>query len=235
VGWASQFGFSLADGAAQDAFQRIKACRHLVPCGLHLHLGTGLRDTLTYFQATRETLDLALELQSGEGVTIEHFDFGGGFNVPTVRELSSFDRKFMNHGFQVRPPRPEATPAPAAYAEGIVSLVEAYRARAGGPVPEIFLEPGRALSSSAQCLLLTVLAVRPGNSHGKFAIVDGGRNVSMPLAQPAVTGRPQSAIPCSARSATRMTLSRTTATSRGSPRATSSLSWTRARTSFPTR
>ena len=182
VGWASQFGFRLADGAARDAFQRIKACRHLVPCGLHLHLGTGLRDARTYFQATRETLDLALDLQSGEGVTIEHFDFGGGFNVPTVREFGSFDRKFMNHGFQVRPPRPEATPEPAAYAEGIVSLVEAYRARARGPVPEIFLEPGRALSSSAQCLLLTVLAVKPGNSHGKFAIVDGGRNVSMPLA-----------------------------------------------------
>lgn len=181
VGWSSQFGFKVDDGAALDAFRKIKACRNLVPCGLHLHLGTGLRDAALYFQSTREALDLALRL--GEmGISIEHFDLGGGFNIPTVRELSSLDMKFLDHGFQVRPPRPGASPAPAQYAEGIVSLMEKYLARDAGPAPEIILEPGRALSSSAQCLLLTVLSVKQRGAEGKMAIVDGGRNLSMPLA-----------------------------------------------------
>ena len=48
------------------------------------------------------------------------------------------------------------------------------------PLPELVLEPGRALVSDAQVLLLTVGAVRERAKIGRFALVDGGAmSVSM--------------------------------------------------------
>ena len=180
VGWSSQFGFSIADDAALEAFRRIQACRHLEPCGLHLHLGSGLHDAGIYFQSSREAVAFALRLRAELGVAIEHLDLGGGFNVPTVRQLSGRDQKFLEHGFPVRPPRAGETPPPAAFAAGIVSLLEELLPRGDG-WPELILEPGRALTSAAQCLLLSVLALKPGDRHERYAIVDGGKNLTVPL------------------------------------------------------
>jgi len=42
VGWSSQFGLSIASGAAESAFRRILDYPELIPVGLHLHLGTGI-------------------------------------------------------------------------------------------------------------------------------------------------------------------------------------------------
>src|SRR5262249_9333232 len=47
-------------------------------------------------------------------------------------------------------------------------------------VPTIILEPGRALTSSAQSLLLEVVTVKPG-SKASVAILNGGKNITMPL------------------------------------------------------
>jgi diaminopimelate decarboxylase len=46
--------------------------------------------------------------------------------------------------------------------------------RRGLPLPELVLEPGRALVSDAQVLLLRVGAVRQRPGVGHFAITDGG-------------------------------------------------------------
>lgn len=181
VGWASQFGFKLADGVAMEAFRKIKECSHLEPCALHLHLGTGIRDAEIYFQACREALEMATRLRAELGVAIQHLDLGGGFGMPTVRPLSQLELTFLDNGFAVKPPRPGATPRPADYAAGIASLLEKHLLRDHGDPPEIILEPGRAVTSGAQCLLLSVLSLKPGDGRGRFAIVDGGKNVTMPL------------------------------------------------------
>lgn len=181
VGWASQFGFRLADGAAMDAFRKVKACRHLEACGVHLHLGTGIRDAGIYFQAIREVLEFAARLRAELGVVIRYLDLGGGFGVPTVRPLSQLDTKFLANGFAVRAPRPKEAPRPADYAAGIVSLLEKHLPTGDDDRPEIILEPGRAVTSGAQCLLLRALSLKPGDEHSRFAIVDGGKNVTMPL------------------------------------------------------
>ena len=104
VGWASQFGFRLAgrcrDGGVPEESSR---AAHLDPCALHIHLGTGIRDTQIYFQAIREALQLAARLRAELGVAIRHLDLGGGFGVPTVRPLSPLDAKFLANGFRGQP------------------------------------------------------------------------------------------------------------------------------------
>jgi diaminopimelate decarboxylase len=47
--------------------------------------------------------------------------------------------------------------------------------------PTIIFEPGRAITSSAQVLLLEVLAVKKGVDKVDAVILNGGKNITMPL------------------------------------------------------
>lgn len=181
LGWSGQFGFRIADGGALAAFRRLQACRNLDPCALHLHLGTDVRNAQVYFDAGREVFAFAEQLHATLGIEIRHFDLGGGFGVPTVRPLSSMELRYLDQGLPVRPPSPDDVPTMDAYAAGIVPIVERYVQRRGIEPPELIFEPGRALTSSAQCLLLGVLSTKPGADGARFAIADGGRNLTVPL------------------------------------------------------
>jgi diaminopimelate decarboxylase len=195
VGWSGQFGFRIADGGALAAFRQLRACRHLDPCGLHLHLGTDVRNAHVYFEASREVFAFAGQLANDLRVDIRHFDLGGGFGVPTVRPLSSMELRYLEQGLPVRAPRLTDVPTIEEYAAGIVPIVERYVAARGIVPPELIFEPGRALTSSAQCLLLGVLSTKPGVNGTRFAIADGGRNLTVPLGyeyhQLFVAGSPQ--------------------------------------------
>ncbi|HXR56799.1 MAG TPA: pyridoxal-dependent decarboxylase [Casimicrobiaceae bacterium] len=178
VGWSGQFGMSIHDGTALRAFRRLKQSRFLDPCGLHVHLGNGLRDTAIYVRAAREALAFMRVLRAELGVDIEHLDLGGGFGVPTVRPFDRFDYRCLANGLSVMPPRPGDAPRIDDYAREITDTIKANAP--SSPLPELILEPGRALSSSAQLLLLSVLARKHENSGDETIILDGGKNIAMP-------------------------------------------------------
>jgi diaminopimelate decarboxylase len=134
-----------------------------------------------YFDAGREVFAFAEQLHATLGIEIRHFDLGGGFGVPTVRPLSSMELRYLDQGLPVRPPCPDDVPSMEAYAAGIVPIAERYVQKRGVEPPELIFEPGRALTSSAQCLLLGVLSTKPGAAGMRFAIADGGRNLTVPL------------------------------------------------------
>jgi diaminopimelate decarboxylase len=180
VGWSGQFGMPLADGTAYQAFQRLAQSEHLHPCAIHVHLGSGLRDTGIYLRAAEETLAFMRRLRDELGIVIDHLDLGGGFGVETVRSYSNLDHQLLINGFRLRPPRPGDAPGPEDYAAGIVPIVERHLGSDTGKWPELILEPGRAVTSSAQCLLVSVLALKRGDRHGPYAILDGGRNLMIP-------------------------------------------------------
>jgi len=181
VGWSAQFGLRIGTGQAMEAFRRMKAAANLVPCALHVHLGTGIHDANVYFTAVAEMLAFARRLRDELGVHMRYLDFGGGFGVPTVRPLSPTDRKLIENGFQVNPPREGQAPTTAAYAEGIVERFSQYYDLTSPDSPQMVFEPGRAMTSRAQCLLLSVLALKRGDRLSEYAILDGGKNITMPL------------------------------------------------------
>ncbi len=180
VGWSSQFGLGIQSGAAREAFERARRCQNLEVCGVHLHLGTGIKDTGVYVQAVREVLELARTLREELGVTIRYFDLGGGFGVPTVRSYDSADHRLMLNGYPPKVMDPSLAPPIATYAALIGELFERYRPSAADGDPVLTFEPGRAVTSSAQSLVLRVLAVKSAGRGGYNAILDGGLNVAMP-------------------------------------------------------
>lgn len=180
VGWSSQFGLSIQSGDAFEAFRRLKRTQDLIPLGLHVHLGTGIRDVHTYLQAVRELMEFAHSVRSDLGVEISYFDLGGGFGVPTVQPFDTWDYRLMRNG---RPPAPvdlNAAPTACDYARGIVEIVRRFYPATGQDQPTLVLEPGRALTSSAQCLVLQVLTVKRGATATPTVILDGGKNIALP-------------------------------------------------------
>lgn len=177
VGWAAQFGLPLADGAALAAFDAIGALSGLEPRGLHIHLGTGIKDVATYIRAVDEVFAFAKFLKNHRRIDIDFIDLGGGFGVPTVAPITPMDERLLAMGLPAAPVDPAATPPLSVYAAAIGQRV---RDHFGTAAPTIFFEPGRAVSSSAQALLLTVLAVKPGQRGRRNVILDGGHNLAIP-------------------------------------------------------
>ena len=180
VGWSGQFGFSIADGSAFRAFEQIHRQPSLDPAGLHLHLGTGIKDLSTYQTAVEEVFEFARHLRERLGLRIGCYDLGGGFGVPTVRSRTTWDDRLVAHGYAAPLAFAEDCPAPSDYAACLLPILERFRV-AGEEPPEVILEPGRAITSSAQILLLGVLSTKPA-PHGKTAVIlDGGKNLTLPL------------------------------------------------------
>jgi diaminopimelate decarboxylase len=180
VGWSSQFGLSIRTGAARGAFEQVRRCSNLDPCGLHIHLGTGIKNVAVYVQAIREVLEFARDIRHEMGVEIRFFDFGGGFGVPTVRPFESTDARLMANGYPPLAIDTGASPRLESYAVAIASLLREHAPAGDGEDPMMIFEPGRAVTSSSQTLLLRVLAVKAADGGGHRVILDGGKNLAMP-------------------------------------------------------
>jgi diaminopimelate decarboxylase len=180
VGWSAQFGLPIRGGAARAAFESLRGYQHIEPVGLHLHLGTGIKDVSSYLRAITEILDFADELKADLGIQISFFDLGGGFGIPTVGTLSATDRRLIAAGYPSSPIDVSLTPRIEEFADPISNLFVRRFGPADESSPLLFFEPGRVLTGNAQVLLLSVLAIKPGPNGRQNIILDGGRNVAFP-------------------------------------------------------
>ncbi len=146
-----------------------------------MHLGTGIKNVDAYVRAIEEILEFSRVLQAQLGIRITCYDFGGGFAVPTVRSMDEWDGRMVSLGYPARMPIPADCPGPADYAAPIARLIREFHPGPDETMPQLLFEPGRAITSSAQTLLLSVLTVkRPASGLPKL-ILDGGKNITMPL------------------------------------------------------
>ncbi|MFX0196747.1 MAG: diaminopimelate decarboxylase family protein [Candidatus Hodarchaeota archaeon] len=180
VGWNAQFGLTIESGDAFLAFQRIKNHRNLLPKGIHVHIGTMVTKYDTYQKAVNDLLHFLLILKSKLNLTIDYLDLGGGFSIPTVREISGVEaRIFSTLKLPIKQPRKRSCHPIDSFAQNIAEHIKKFCQKHDLPRPCLFLEPGRYISSNAQILLLSVKAIKEKNP--KIAITDGGRaNITFP-------------------------------------------------------
>jgi diaminopimelate decarboxylase len=166
VGWQSQFGMNIATGQADDAATLVKSLPHLELVGLHLHLGNGIASAGVYVDGIAEVIDFATRLEQRLGVTFEFLDLGGGFGVSTVRKLDEWDLRAESLGFASSRPVPEDATDADGFAAAIFS-------RAGRMLER--------LKGQSQVLLLSVIRAKTLGGGERALILDGGRNITMPL------------------------------------------------------
>ena len=149
----SKFGTPIADGRALDALKRAHAAPGLVLRGVHAHIGSQLLSADPYIAEVGRLFDLLAEARDALGFEAEIVDIGGGFGITYADER----------------PRP-----PELLGEDILESVARAAKERRLPVPEVMVEPGRALAANGVVTLYRVGSVKETPAGTTFVAVDGG-------------------------------------------------------------
>ncbi len=170
----NQFGLDDRAGEVDEAIRRAVAAEHLQLRGIHAHIGSGIHD-LTAFEKAAERV-LAIQARAfAAGAEPDLIDLGGGLGTRLSREFTTTEMLvYLGMGRLPREKPPGEAGLLDRYGRVVSAAVERACGRLDIPLPTLVLEPGRALVSDAQVLLLTVGAVRERPGVGRFALTDGG-------------------------------------------------------------
>jgi diaminopimelate decarboxylase len=180
-GWSAQFGLSMEGGEANRGLGIIEQngdCLKLR--GFHVHIGSQVTDISLFRRAVAEVLAFVKQPKESALENLRYLDVGGGLGVPTVREIGGLERRLS--GLVRRPfraPDPDRCPSFAELGVAIAETLAPYTDLFPGNGPTVIVEPGRAITSNTQVLLLGVRVVK--NRKLPIAILDGGKmNITLP-------------------------------------------------------
>jgi diaminopimelate decarboxylase len=122
--------------------------------GLHVHIGSQLRDLGAARLAVDWLATFAARARDEIGWTLRTIDFGGGLGVAST------------------PEDPELSIAD--FVGGLLAELEETRVEHDLPQPQVILEPGRSLTARAGVTLYTVGSVKQSGAATTYVAVDGG-------------------------------------------------------------
>ncbi|MFC1860202.1 diaminopimelate decarboxylase [Chloroflexota bacterium] len=148
----SKFGFPLSNG--EEAVTQAMSAPNLNLVGLHFHLGSLIFETKPYQQAIGSVLDFAAEMKRKHDFQLTELNIGGGFAIQHTAD----------------------TPAPpiSAYAEVIAAKITSKCQELKLALPQLTIEPGRAIAGQAGVALYRVGAVKDIPGVRCYISVDGG-------------------------------------------------------------
>jgi diaminopimelate decarboxylase len=153
-----KFGFSLRDGAAEEAVAAVLAADSLQLAGLHSHIGSQIFDTAGFEVAAHRVVGLAATIRDRFGVQAPELDLGGGLGIAYVA------------GDDPEPPK--------SIGQRLHDIVERECAAANLALPRLAVEPGRAIVGPAGITIYQVGTVKQvlldGNVSRTYVSVDGG-------------------------------------------------------------
>ena len=153
-----KFGFSLRDGAAEQAVAQVLAADSLEFGGLHSHIGSQIFDTSGFEVAAHRVVGLAAAIKARHGAEVPEINLGGGLGIAYV---SSDD-----------PESPKET------LERLTAIVERECAAEGLTVPALAVEPGRAIVGPSAVTVYEIGTVKEvaldGGHTRRYLSVDGG-------------------------------------------------------------
>jgi diaminopimelate decarboxylase len=149
----TKFGTPVAGGLALEAIRRASKQPSLDLRGIHLHLGSQLLDPRPYLAGVEAGLDLLAEARDDVGFRARTLDIGGGMGTRYVDEGPA---------------------APGDLAATVVEALEEGCRRRNLDVPDLIVEPGRAITSGAAVTLYRVGTIKEIPGRRTYVAVDGG-------------------------------------------------------------
>ena len=150
----SKFGFNLQNGQAEEAFQLLHNHSHIRFKGLHCHIGSQIFEADRFLAATDVLFNEISKWKTLYGYTPEVLNLGGGFGIRYTEK----DDPLPYH----------------IYVEELVSQVKQHAETLHMAVPEIWIEPGRAIVGNAGITLYTIGAMKQIPGIRQYVSVDGG-------------------------------------------------------------
>jgi diaminopimelate decarboxylase len=158
-----RFGFNLESGQAIDACNRISSSESLKLAGLHVHAGTFILDTNIYRALAEKLMGLYNSIKNNPGIKIEYLDVGGGFASKNTLHYQWIPGEY-------------ACPTFDEYAEALCSPLVAELSNTAD-MPQLIVEPGRALVDESMHLLATVVSRKTLADGSKGIVIDAGVNL----------------------------------------------------------
>ncbi|HEU0114555.1 MAG TPA: diaminopimelate decarboxylase [Thermomicrobiales bacterium] len=150
----SKFGFPIETGQALAAAERVAATPGLALVGYHAHIGSQIFDATLVERTIERLLAFAAAARDRCGVAPRVIVPGGGFGV--ADDASGADVSI------------------AAWANAAAGAIERGAARWGLPLPELVVEPGRAIVGPAGVALYRVGARKAIPGVRTYVSIDGG-------------------------------------------------------------
>ena len=153
----SKFGFSVANGAAEEMTGYVLSKPHLRLHGYHCHIGSQIFEKQSFVLAVRKNLAFMAEMKAKLGFEADSLNMGGGF----VIWYAEGDAMIDVDGY-------------ADYLRALISTVKEGCAELGLRLPYLYLEPGRSIVGEAGITLYTVGAIKEIPGIRKYIAIDGG-------------------------------------------------------------
>ncbi|MCH5165777.1 MAG: diaminopimelate decarboxylase [Clostridiales bacterium] len=149
----SKFGFSIADGTAEEIILSVSNYKNVHFVGLACHIGSQIFEKQSFEIAIDKMTDFIVRLNS-LGIEVERLDLGGGFGIHYIEED--------------KPLTPEQ------YMENSARYLKTATRERNIKPPRLIVEPGRSIVGEAGITLYTVGAIKTIKDVKTYAAVDGG-------------------------------------------------------------
>lgn len=153
----SKFGFSIANGTADDITRYVLSKNNLLLKGFHCHIGSQIFEKQSFVLAAQKMMNFISLIAKKIGYTASILNIGGGFGIYYTDE----DPKLNEND----------------YAEYLKVLCDEIKKQASDlniAPPYIALEPGRSIVGEAGVTLYTAGAIKDIPGVKKYIAVDGG-------------------------------------------------------------
>ncbi|UOQ93638.1 diaminopimelate decarboxylase [Halobacillus shinanisalinarum] len=150
----SKFGFDLSSGQAEQAYKLLHDNNRLHVKGLHCHIGSQIFETSGFTLATQKLFATMNDWREKFQFTAEVLNLGGGFGIQYTEEDDPL--------------------ALDQYALALIEEVKLQSSNMDHPMPEIWIEPGRAIVGDAGVTLYTLGAIKDIPGVRTYVSVDGG-------------------------------------------------------------
>ncbi len=159
----SKFGFGLGDDIALEAVRRTAKLQGCELIGVHAHIGSQVFELAAFELAIQRLAEFAHQVKAETDISLRELNLGGGLGVAHTRD--------------------ELTPDPNESTEQIVALVENEFRSKELEIPDVCVEPGRAMVDAAGVTLYEIGTVKMIPGVRTYVSVDGGMsdNIRPPL------------------------------------------------------
>jgi diaminopimelate decarboxylase len=148
----TKFGFPMLKG--EEAVRQAIGAPHLNLIGLHFHIGSLIHEVEPYELAIERVLQFAREMKTEHGFELKELDIGGGFAIQYTRDAPA--------------------PPVSVYARAVATRITERCRELELTLPQLIVEPGRAIVGQAGVALYTVGAIKDIPGVRRYVSVDGG-------------------------------------------------------------
>jgi diaminopimelate decarboxylase len=121
-------------------------------------------------------MEFITRVKQETGREIACLDIGGGFGVPTSKNMSGVEYAlYRTLGLPPSSPKQEDAQPIGLFVEEIASALKRFCAERKVLLPRLLVEPGRFVTSRSEILLTTVLTIKKRPGGKTFAVTDAGR------------------------------------------------------------